>query len=174
MSVPAEPSYVIDTSAVLDLEGVNDATSYTNDAQVRERIWRGLEDMIRQGRVVTVYAAKDEFKRKCPSVYKRLQPLSNDFFRPDSVSLFQALQGVLSRVEERTLRRLNRIKPNRDPADPYLVALARLENRTVVTSEKHRRDRNPPYQRDEKLPDICEANGVPCLNLQGFVQAEGL
>lgn len=169
-----EPRYVIDTSAILDLEGVNEATRCTNDAQARERIWRGLEDMIRRGRVVTAYAAKDELKRRCPSVYKRLRPLSNDFFRPDSVPLFEAVQDVLAGVEERTLRRLNRAKPNRDPADLYLVALARLENRTVVTSEKHRRDRNPRYQRDEKLPDICEANGVPCLNLQGFVQAEGL
>lgn len=174
MSVPAQPSYVIDTSAILDLEGVNEATSYTDDAQVRQRVWRGLEEMIRQGRLVTVYAAKDEFKRKCPAVYQRLQPLSNAFFMPDSVALFEAVQAVLSHVEQLTLSRLSRRKPNRDPADPYIVALALLENRTVVTSEKHRRDRNPRCQRDERLPDICEVNGVPCLNLQRFVQAEGL
>lgn len=165
------PRYCMDTSAVGDLEGISPATSYTNDANVRERIWAGLERMVREGRLVTVYAAREEFRRKCPGAFQRLESLG--FFRPDTVALFAEAQNVLAQSPH-WQRQVERSKPNRDKADYYLVALARLEGLTVVTSELHRQHRSANNRSGDNIPDVCDRMGVHWLYLQHFVEAEHL
>ncbi len=165
------PVYCIDTSAIGDLEGISPATSYTNDTAVRVRVWGGLESMARAGRLVTVYAAQDEFKRKCPAAHDRLGPLK--FFRRDTVALFVEAQNVLAQSEY-WQREVQRCKPNRDKADYYLVALARVEGRTVVTSELHRRDRSANNRSGDNIPDVCDRMDVQWLYLSDFIECERL
>ena len=164
--------YAIDTSAVCDLEGVSPATSYTNDSLVREKVWTGIKRLIEGHRLVTVYAAKDEFQRRCPTALDRLGQLSTRFFLQDSVALFSELPNVLTKSPYWT-RQLNKAKPNRDPADPYLIALASLEGHIIVTNEKHRRDRT--NTRGDRIPDVAERfQGITCLCLDEFIQRESL
>ena len=151
--------YVIDTSAIGDLEGISPSTSYTSDKEERERIWGNLEDMIKADRLVCVSAAKTEFERRCAHAYKRLRPLWSTFFRRDSIPLYAEVQNVLAQSSY-WQRDAQRTKANRDKADWYLVALARLEGRTVVTNEKHRRDRTPNNRNGDNIPDVCDRMGV--------------
>lgn len=165
------PKYCIDTSAIGDLEGISPRTSYTNDANVKDRVWAGLENMVREGRLVSVYAAQDEVKRRCPAAYERLRPVN--FFRPDTVALLAEAQNVLAQ-SPRWQRELQRCKPNRDKADCYLVALARLEGLTLVTNELHRHHRSANNRRGDNIPDVCERMGVHWLYLADFIELEHL
>ena len=50
-------------------------------------------------------------------------------------------------------------------ADPFVIAKAQVEGRTVVTTELYKPN-------GAKIPNICRHFGVPCLTLQEFMEAE--
>jgi len=54
-------------------------------------------------------------------------------------------------------------------ADPYVIALAQEQNRVVVSYERHA-ERNA---RRLKIPDICKAVGIDCINLLDLMRGEG-
>jgi len=51
-------------------------------------------------------------------------------------------------------------------ADPFVIAKAAVEERTVVTTEVFKPNA-------AKIPNICQHFGVPCVDLQGFMAMEG-
>ncbi len=50
-------------------------------------------------------------------------------------------------------------------ADSFVIAKAAIEGRTVVTTEQLRLNA-------VKIPNICQHFQVPCLSLEGFMEAE--
>jgi hypothetical protein len=63
-------------------------------------------------------------------------------------------------IEQRKLLRGGKI------ADPFVIARAACENRTVVTVEAMKPNA-------VKIPNICAHFGVRCLSLPDFMEAEG-
>lgn len=70
---------------------------------------------------------------------------------------------------------------NRDNADPYVIALARAKNLTVVTFEVHtgnihttRDPRHGKYNTKVKIPDVCRALGVRYVNLFDMLRFHGV
>ncbi len=55
----------------------------------------------------------------------------------------------------------------RSGADPFLIALARLNSATVVCEER----RKPTTPR---VPDVCDALGIRCIPLLELVREQGL
>jgi hypothetical protein len=51
-------------------------------------------------------------------------------------------------------------------ADPFIVARAAVIGGTVVTMEKE-------PQKGAKIPNIWRHFGIPCVSLEGFMEAEG-
>jgi hypothetical protein len=51
-------------------------------------------------------------------------------------------------------------------ADPFVIARAMAEKRTVVTMELLKPN-------SAKIPNICAHFGVPCLTLEQFMESEG-
>jgi hypothetical protein len=51
-------------------------------------------------------------------------------------------------------------------ADPFVIARAMTENRTVVTMEILKPNA-------AKIPNICQHFGVPCIGLEDFMEAQG-
>ena len=51
-------------------------------------------------------------------------------------------------------------------ADPFVIAKAKIEDRTVVTTELLK-----PHA--AKIPNICQHFGVPCMTVQQFMETEG-
>jgi len=51
-------------------------------------------------------------------------------------------------------------RKNRSGADPFVIALAKVEGCGVVTGEKPTNHPERP-----KIPDVCRAIGIPCINI---------
>ena len=51
-------------------------------------------------------------------------------------------------------------------ADPFVIARARVEDRTVVTLEVLKPN-------SAKIPNICDHFGIPWLSLEAFMEKEG-
>ncbi len=53
-------------------------------------------------------------------------------------------------------------------ADPFVIALARIEGCSVVTPERHTRNPQRPH-----IPDVCDGVGIRCLPLVAMFREEG-
>ncbi len=51
-------------------------------------------------------------------------------------------------------------------ADPFVIACAKAAHGTVVSQERWK-----PHA--AKIPNVCEHLNVPCINLEGFMAAQG-
>ena len=60
-------------------------------------------------------------------------------------------------------------KPTED-ADPFVIALAKNENRTLITGEKYMRLSGP--QSKPKIPNVCEDLKVRCISLLEFFEEQ--
>jgi len=56
---------------------------------------------------------------------------------------------------------------NRNGADPFVIATARVKGLTVVTEEKGGTTNKP------KIPSECQALGVSCVNVLSFLRDQG-
>jgi hypothetical protein len=65
------------------------------------------------------------------------------------------------------IRNRNLINPNtgRSGADPFVIALAQVNNCAVVTEEKARPTR-------PKIPDVCAGLGLRCINMLDLMRQE--
>ena len=51
--------------------------------------------------------------------------------------------------------------------DPFVIAIAMVKSGTVVTEETDGNIAKP------RIPDVCDARGVHCLTLMGYIEALG-
>jgi hypothetical protein len=166
--------YVIDACALGDLSGENRDTPFTLDDVLRERVWQGLKRLIEEGRLVTSSKIRPEMKKWHPLAYRRLQPFKGSFFLRDSPEILGALKAVFAVAEQRTRRYIANRAPNKEVADPYLIAIAMLRGYEVVTSEKARSERPANRRKEENIPDWASKVGVKAIHLDELVRREGL
>jgi Zn-dependent peptidase ImmA (M78 family) len=76
------------------------------------------------------------------------------------VAKIYAVRRFQQNIEQKKLLRGGKV------ADPFVIAKAACENRTVVTIEVKKHNA-------VKIPNICEHFGVNCLSLPEFMEAEG-
>ena len=126
-------------------------------------VWTNIEVLIQAGDIRCVDIVRDELKRREDSVYRwaRSQP---DLFVPLELDLQAATKRILARHP----LLLGRGR-GRNGADPFVIALATLHKvGVVVTEETPSGNINNP-----RIPDVCDAMGVPHTNLIGFINRCG-
>lgn len=168
MSSGAIPKkYIIDTCCYMDLDGIHPRPQYACSESERVKIWKGIESLGKQDRVYLISHIQDEIERHYPN------PLPDRFH---SIPIIKTGLGVLDLTIDvvgilathPSLIKAS-IRHTIDPADPWIIAVARKNGCIVVTNELPRRSTVK-----SKIPDVCEDLGVKCLRFEAFVQAEGL
>jgi hypothetical protein len=61
-----------------------------------------------------------------------------------------------------------KVNSTKSGADPFVVALAEVHGLTVVTFETKAKKEAAP-----KIPNVCEARGIVCVQLVDVLRAEG-
>ena len=75
--------------------------------------------------------------------------------------MFKATETKIQLKVKQILKKYPELtKQNRSAADPFVIALAMVEDCRVVTAETMTRKPKRP-----KIPDVCKALKVPCINL---------
>ncbi|MFC1679818.1 DUF4411 family protein [Elusimicrobiota bacterium] len=140
--------YSIDTSGLLD----GWRRYYPPD--VMPGLWKNLEILIAQGTLIASEMVRDDLKKKDDEVYAWAQRHGKIFHVVDEQTQ-KAVSRILSR--HRNMIHANR---NRSGSDPFVIALAMVQKGSVVTGERPSGSLKKP-----KMPDVCNALGVPCANL---------
>jgi len=147
--------YSIDTSALLD--GWH--RYYPPD--IFPPLWAKLEALIRAGDLRATEEVLQELLRKDDEVAEWATK-NRELFVPVDEEIQLALAEILGRFD-----RLVNTQRNRSMADPWVIALAKVHEATVVTGEVPSGNLSRP-----KIPDVCQELEIPCMNLLRLFREE--
>ncbi len=149
--------YVFDTSGFVGL--------FNNYYRSRfPSLWKQFDQMILDGRVISTREVKREIGDQDDNLKVWADEHSHIFLTPTAnegrvVADIYSNEHFQANIEQRKL-----LKGGKN-ADPFVIALARVEGAIVVTLEK-----NKPNA--AKIPNICDDFLVGCVDLEGFMEEE--
>jgi hypothetical protein len=158
MAANGNARYSIDTSALI--HAWRRAYPPKNFAS----FWAKLENLINDGVIVASVEVINELNKKDDEIHNWCSIQSNTF----CVEIDDDLQENLAYIMGTYPRLVDTVK-GRSGGDPFVIALARSHNPkvlTVITQEGVGKKNSP------KIPDVCKAEKIPCINLVELIQAE--
>ena len=145
--------YCIDTSALI-------SAWYERYKPSRfPKLWEELAQLIVLGRLVSSALVLAECNNRSPELSAWLADWESMFLPPDANvqartrHIINTFQGLVMQGKEKFA------------ADPFVIATAEVHGFTVITEET-----GPTSLR--KIPGVCNALRVPCLNLSAMFDAE--
>lgn len=148
--------YSFDTSAFIN--GRRDLLP----PEVFRTVWADIEAAIGTGEVRAVDVVRDELSRRDDEIHRWATEQSG-LFLPLDPDVQRATREILARHQ-----RLMGRGGGRNAADPFVIALAMVHGGVAVTQETMSGNLAKP-----RIPDVCEALGVPWTNLVGFLAHQG-
>jgi hypothetical protein len=125
------------------------------------RFWDRLDAFIAEGCLVSPDEVLRETQKRSDELHAWLKA-RNDMFRelaePIQIEAAQVLARFPRLVGERKLR---------TSADPFVIALAKIEGLPIITEEKPTGSTSRP-----NIPDVCTALGVRTMSLLELIRAE--
>lgn len=147
-------TYCVDTSSLI--AGWNEHYPIRN----APGFWSSLEGAIEEGKIFSPIEVRHELERRDGELLDWLK-VRRELF----VDLEKDVQ-LEARAILKQLPWLTKGIPGRTVADPFVVALAKARNFTVVTEE------GPGGERKPQIPYVCKQLEVPYMNLLGLIQTE--
>ena len=147
--------YSFDTSAFLEAW----VRSYPPD--LFPSLWAKIEQLIDAGTLVASEEVMEDLRKKDDDVLAWAKE-QRHMFRPLTEEIQKAASEILMEFE-----RLADSRTDRSRADPFVIALAKVENCTVVTEENIGTLTRP------KIPIVCRHFGIPCIKLLQFIREQG-
>jgi hypothetical protein len=146
--------YSIDTSAILD------SWVRWHPPDSFPSLWNNIEKMINDGTLRATEEVKEELSKKDDDVYKWAKDRDN-LFIPLTPDIQIAASDILSKFPK-----LVGAMNERSQADVFVIALAMIENCTVITGEQYGIENKP------KIPFVCNFYKIPCINMVGFIREQ--
>jgi hypothetical protein len=147
----------------LDASSIIAAWTTRYPIDVMPTFWENLDSLIDNGDLRATEEVYEEIKRKDDGLFRWIRPRSA-LIVPVDEPVQEAVREILG-----SHRYLVEMARNRSGADPFVIGLARVHGVTVMTEERMR----PNPVRKPKIPDVCGAYRIPCINLLGLIRANG-
>jgi Domain of unknown function (DUF4411) len=149
--------YSIDTSSLINGFRIN--YPYLNFP----RLWNEhLPSLVASGELRATEEVFIELKRQDDELIQWIEDYSEELF----VEVDEAIQYEVRDIL-RSHTGLVHAGRGRSGADPFVIALAKLNVCAVVSEEGRGSAKNP------KMPDVCEDLGVPCIRLVDLISEQG-
>ena len=148
--------YSVDTSALLD----GWVRYYPPDTF--SSLWRRLEELIGEGELRATEEVLHELAKKSDDVHAWARDQDGLFLDLDEeiqVAVAEILADHPKLVDTRA---------NRSAADPFVIALARLNRCAVVTGERLTGSLDRP-----NIPDVCQVLDIECIDLLAVMRQQG-
>jgi hypothetical protein len=149
--------YSLDTSAFLD------GWSRWYPIQTFPSLWDNLGQLIDNGDIVTIQMVIDELRAGSAGPIKWLKGRSKNIVVPLDTAIQAEVKVIMTQFPT-----LVNHSTGKSKADPFVIALAKVHNLTVLTGEK--RSRTPGVVR---IPDVCDHFTIPHINLMGLIKRQG-
>jgi len=149
------PGYCFDTSSLIECW----TRSYPPD--VFPGLWEKLSDAVAYLQVLSPEEVREELKRQDDDLLEWITA------RPH---MFLPLDAPIQLATSEVLREhplLMKATKNRNGADPFVIATAKVRRLTVVTEERGGSATKP------KIPSVCAGLGVRCIDVLTFFRDQG-
>lgn len=152
-------TYIFDTGSISKLKHY-----YPN---VFKSIWLGLDGLVASGDLISTREVWNELQLGVPNpnVQAWIQANKHIFQVPQAAEL-QVVAQILAIPHFQALIGTKQQLNGTPVADPFVIALAKIQNGTVVTEEELKPNA-------AKVPNVCQHFKVPCMNLEQFMQVQG-
>ena len=127
-------------------------------------VWQLIDFCLDDGRIIGPRQVYVEITKKDDDVAEWVKERRTKFADPDPA--VQAVAGEL-------WARLYAANPERNQADPWVIAEAKVRGLTVVTYEGRSFSGVPTRRWARSMPGICAHEGVPCVTLPEALTALG-
>ena len=156
------PPYVIDTSALIDLEQEYRRKTFPT-------LWTRLEALASQGSLVCPSEVDRELLQRSVDLQKWIR--QHGVVAPPQTVVAIAADATALDAKYPELKRGRRsARPKPASADPWVIALARHLHGTVICNEKG----SATVQIVRAIPEVCLREGIRCLRLPEFFEDLGL
>jgi len=128
-------------------------------------LWVRFDAIVEDGRLVSVREALREINDGPVESLRDWADDHPDLFpapTPEEANFVTTIYGI--KHFQQNIEQQKLLKGGRN-ADPFIIAPAAVEARTVVTLEQ-------PRPNSAKIPNICNHFGVPWVSLEQFMEAE--
>lgn len=151
--------YIFDNSSLSKLKHY-----YPN---IFKSIWAGLDGLVANGDLISTREVWNEMQLGAPNPHVQAWlKVNKDIFQTPQAAELQIVANILAIPHFQALIGTKQQLNGTPVADPFVIALAKTRNGTVVTEE----DFKPNAA---KIPNVCQHFGVPCMNLEQFMQVQG-
>ncbi len=116
--------------------------------------WDNLDELIQNGNLKATEEVLVELEKKDDAIHNWVKERENLFILIDEEIQF-VVREILS--NHKTLIDSRR---NRSSADPFVIALAKINSSIVITEESPTQSNNRPH-----IPDVCDALNIEYINL---------
>lgn len=140
--------YSIDTSAILD------AWIRYYPPDVMPGLWKQLEELIDNGQLIATEEVLYELEKKEDGAHEWAKNHGNMFILTDEKIQLEVIEIL------KDYKKLIDTRKNRSGADPFVIALAKIEDCKLITGEKPTNQLKRPH-----IPDVCEAIGITYINI---------
>lgn len=158
--------YVIDTSALIDLENI-----FKYDNPVFKAIWEEIENLIIKENLITLdfvdeeinsYEGDKEFLNEWIKNWKKKRKL----IKLTDETVINAAIPIINQEYNTGFLNRKKLADGKDEADPYLVAYCKKNNFVLITNESK--------YKPNRIPAVAKKNGVRSIDLYDFFNERGL
>lgn len=171
--------YLLDSCCPIHLEGLNRVLPGQPPGPLaftpleRGLIWQGLERLTGEGRLQLIKQVVEELRDPAfLPVLNRLQSFRGYRVFRMSNDLRLRYRQLMTKYPE-LARAIARYDPQRDPADPWLIVYAQKYGYAIATEEVPSSQRRAKARRGPPIPDVCDSEGIHCVNLRRLANDEG-
>jgi hypothetical protein len=151
--------YLIDTSALVNIRDLH------NDS---EEVWQAVLQSIEGRRTLTVRHVCKELEALFPDIYRRVKPLKKRFVVPDALTYTADVKAEVRAIRQAHPRLYDPVGTG-NPADPWLIAVAKSLPAIVVSDEKKEGNRHR-----RKIPFVCTSRNVGHEDRLDFLRKIGV
>jgi hypothetical protein len=124
-------------------------------------LWEKLSYSAAVGQILAPEEVRDEIAKKEDGLYAWVKDRPH-IFVPLDTDIQDAVRVILAEH-----RYLVKNTAQRNAADPWVIAVAKVRGLTVVTEERGGTTAKP------RIPSVCEALGVPCISVVEYIREKG-
>jgi len=127
--------------------------------------WDNFNGFISKQTIISVREVRKELEEKGDRLSDWAKS-HNELFLPPNAEEASFITEIFEVRHFRILIQKKQQYVTGPAADPFIIAKAKVINGCVVTQEKD-------AENAAKIPNVCKHFGIPCINLEGFMEKEG-
>lgn len=152
-------THLIDTDVLVNIRDIHGDSS---------EIWKAVIAEIEAGRLKTVRQVVGELERRFKDIHARLKPYLRQFQLPDDITYSQDVIDEVRYINTHHSKLYNPLGAT-NPADPFLIAVAKTLGAMIVTDEK----KNGP-RHESRIPYVCAQRNVGSSDRLDYLKSIGL